>query len=1000
MPRSAIATCTAAITLFCSAADGRAQSVTFNTQTFASSPGARGIASADFDRNGWADIAHANIDRNTVTILLSRAPASQSFTRAYDIPVGTSPYDLITADFNRDGIPDLAVANSDAESVSILLGRPAGGFSRTDIAAATGPRGLAAADFNEDGKVDLAVTAWDATGVQVYYGNGAGGFAGGAGAGDLSARPQGLAIADFNHDGHLDIVVAHASSAGLVLFSGTADGGLTTRRIGGEVNLNVVAAGDFNRDGWMDVAAASTTGDRVAVYLATGSTLRFARTYAVGGSPRGIVAADVNHDGTLDLATANRTAGTISLLLGNASSPGSFADAQDFAAGRGSRAIAAADFDRDGRVDLATGNEYAATASVLWNDTLFDRAGFSFKRQSLGTPSTTMGGSNQAWPADFNEDGRLDVVTEADYTLGRRLHVLITGGATVPLVYDHYLWGWAVADFNNDFHADVIIWQSEPFLTTVYLGDGRGGFTRGPATSGSQRLWDMGLGDVNQDGKVDLVFGGYEPVIASYIVQVMLGTGTGAFRTGARAVSANYVRPPRIADVNRDGKPDVVAVVFSSGLTTWFGDGTGALRAGGPPIAGHGSGGGHLALGDLNHDGIVDAASGNSEAVAVSLGTASGFASPTSIPTRHSSWSDLAIADVTMDGHPDIAGAPGFVIAGHGDGTFEEPAWLDFAGVGMHVADFTRDGLPDLITAATTGAVEVIVNERNSINHAPTVDAGADQTVEWGDQFLEYSPSVIASGADPDLHRLSLEWRDEAGNVLPSYEGWLDIRGFSHGTHTLTVTATDGRGGTASDSVDITIAPTKEIVLWAANGLYSGAWSEVDDAAAAGGSRGHDLNRGAPKVTTPSADPSSSMQLQFIADPTQTYKLWVRLKADNNYWGNDSVFVQFSGSADTAGNAAYRIGTSSGLRVNLEECSGCGISGWGWEDDGWGAVDLNGVLLRFPEGGHQNLVIQTREDGVSIDQVVLSSEKYVTTRPGAAKNDNTILRFTFWRDES
>ena len=86
--------------------------------------------------------------------------------------------------------------------------------------------------------------------------------------------------------------------------------------------------------------------------------------------------------------------------------------------------------------------------------------------------------------------------------------------------------------------------------------------------------------------------------------------------------------------------------------------------------------------------------------------------------------------------------------------------------------------------------------------------------------------------------------------------------------------------------------------------------------------------------------------------------------------------------------------------MNLEECSGCGISGWGWEDDGWGAVDRNGVMLRFPEGGYQDLVIQTREDGVSIDQVVLSSEKYLKTRSGAAKNDNTILRFTFWRDES
>ena len=121
----------------------------------------------------------------------------------------------------------------------------------------------------------------------------------------------------------------------------------------------------------------------------------------------------------------------------------------------------------------------------------------------------------------------------------------------------------------------------------------------------------------------------------------------------------------------------------------------------------------------------------------------------------------------------------------------------------------------------------------------------------------------------------------------------------------------------------------------------------------------------------------------------------MRLKAEKNNWANDSVWVQFSGSADPTGTPAYRAGTSSGLAVSLEECVSCGVSGWGWADDGWGAVNTNGVRLRFPEGGLQYIQIQTREDGVSIDQVVLSAEKYLTARPGAAKNDTTILKRTF-----
>jgi hypothetical protein len=80
--------------------------------------------------------------------------------------------------------------------------------------------------------------------------------------------------------------------------------------------------------------------------------------------------------------------------------------------------------------------------------------------------------------------------------------------------------------------------------------------------------------------------------------------------------------------------------------------------------------------------------------------------------------------------------------------------------------------------------------------------------------------------------------------------------------------------------------------------------------------------------------------------------------------------------------------------VNLEECAGCGVSGWGWEDDAWGSRNRDGMLLRFPDGLSQHLRIQVREDGVSVDQIVLSAEQYLTARPGTAKDDTTILHTT------
>jgi hypothetical protein len=97
-----------------------------------------------------------------------------------------------------------------------------------------------------------------------------------------------------------------------------------------------------------------------------------------------------------------------------------------------------------------------------------------------------------------------------------------------------------------------------------------------------------------------------------------------------------------------------------------------------------------------------------------------------------------------------------------------------------------------------------------------------------------------------------------------------------------------------------------------------------------------------------------------------------------------------TGAVDAAGHA-IEPGTTSALAVNLEECVGCGIAGWGWEDDGWGAVNTNGVTIRFAESGVQWVRIQTRDDGVSIDQFVLSAQKYKTARPGTAKNDATKL---------
>jgi phosphatidylserine/phosphatidylglycerophosphate/cardiolipin synthase-like enzyme len=184
---------------------------------------------------------------------------------------------------------------------------------------------------------------------------------------------------------------------------------------------------------------------------------------------------------------------------------------------------------------------------------------------------------------------------------------------------------------------------------------------------------------------------------------------------------------------------------------------------------------------------------------------------------------------------------------------------------------------------------------------------------------------------------------------------------------------------------------TAEIVLYAPKApLKVGAWQVDPDSTAAGGAKIRNPNAGAPKITTASPNPASYFEMTFYAEAGLGYHLWIRSKADGNNWANDSVFVQFNNSVTSTGAAAWRIGTTGAAEMNLENCSGCGLSGWGWQDNAYGN-NVPGTLIYFATSGPQTLRIQPREDGLSIDQIVLSHTKYVDSSPGALKNDTQIL---------
>ena len=195
----------------------------------------------------------------------------------------------------------------------------------------------------------------------------------------------------------------------------------------------------------------------------------------------------------------------------------------------------------------------------------------------------------------------------------------------------------------------------------------------------------------------------------------------------------------------------------------------------------------------------------------------------------------------------------------------------------------------------------------------------------------------------------------------------------------------------AGTALSADAAPPTDIVLYASTAsVRVGAWNVESDPTAAGGAALSNPDLGAAKLTTPLKDPASYFELTFDVVAGQPYHLWIRGKAQNNAWANDSVYVQFA-DPDGLPTATYGRGTTSAATVSIEDCSGCGVAGWGWQDQAYGAFAPN---ILFERSGTHTLRVQQREDGITIDQIVLSPSTYLSSAPGALKNDNTKLTAT------
>lgn len=600
---------------------------------------------------------------------------------------------MVTADFNRDGKPDLITADG-----TVLLGNGDGTFTK-GTALPFGGTSIATGDFNGDGKPDVALT-YGSTTFYIFLGNGDGTFQAPLTT-NLPVHLVSIVVADVNNDGKPDLLVTSSDVSALVLVVlGNGDGTFQqgamypTGSPPGEVPFLVI--GDFNGDGKPDIAL---VGNRsVQVLLGNGDgTFQTAITSTTTLFPIAVVAKDFNGDGVLDLAISDRVVfatGKTFILLGNGngtfSAPGSPLPA--------SGALAVGDLNGDGKPDLVVQQEPFVTVFLGSGNGTFTLKDTYYSRRF----------QDRVLVADFNGDGKLDVAAGNTMLLGNGDGSL-RGNAAVPLSPAPYGVASVTGDFNRDGSADLAVVANPtgapdggtPSLY-ILLNDGTGKLSLAHTYMLPVRFHRMATADLRGNGKLDLVV---ISEVTQLILNVMLGNGDGtfgpptAFPTGLPA----DVNGLAFADFNGDQKPDLA--ILGDQLTVFLGNGDGTF---GPPASFFtGDNPTSFVTGDFNNDGIVDVAVSSSAGLGILLGKGDGTFQPLTVLPE--SLRVLASADLNGDGNADLIGSDR-VLLGNGNGTFHALPLphLDFFAFSVSVVDVDGDGKLDLIFSDSTDYVNLL----------------------------------------------------------------------------------------------------------------------------------------------------------------------------------------------------------------------------------------------------------------------------------------------------
>lgn len=672
-------------------------------------------------------------------------------------------------DFNSDGILDLVAFT--ANGVTVLLGKGDGTFrvagtfppGETNLGA-----GFTVGDFNSDGKLDVAVTLANGT-VNVLLGNGNGAFQNPK-TSSISTFTGFLRAGDFNHDGKLDLASIPLDQFGpsvIQVLLGNGDGTFQppVDYFAGQVSSQLAIA-DFNGDSNLDLAVANggtaeMPGRTVSILLGNGDgTFQPQAKYEVGRQPFGIATADFNGDGHVDIATANYFDGTVSVLFGKGD--GTFQNSGTYPVGHPESpyGIASVVFTRGQKPGIAV----ATLAGVY---TLTNKGdGTMYPAQGFGP------GALQLVTGDFNGDGHADLALSAgDYDLGSGVAVLLGLGKGIFATSTAFIAipnsnGLAAGDFNGDGVMDLAIGELDGPDYAIMLGLGHGRFAKPEVyyelPDGLTGVAALAAGDLNGDGKPDLVIAGDGP----WEAVTLFGVGDGTFTTGAAyPLAGEWPNAISLVDLNGDGKLDMAVVSAGNyesqgALSVLLNNGDGtfqkavgyAVDAGAAEVIGP-------AIADFNGDGVPDIAiaDNDSSTLVMLLGNGDGTFHTGPITPLTAAVSAIAASDFNRDGKPDLAlltETPGIeILSGDGNGSFTPgDSFPAQSGYWLTAADLNGDGKADLAVLSGQGLVQVF-------------EGKGDGTFGFG--------TTTYTGIDPGLRNLVLADLNGDGSpdlAAPNYD--------------------------------------------------------------------------------------------------------------------------------------------------------------------------------------------------------------------------------------